>query len=107
MTRCVANNLGIKRCLVCLDEDIDPEHTILADRHDVIYELKSRGNINCVVISSGAAYLFYLKIIKSNEISLLGLKTHWVNRIIQNPRRQLKRVVSSLLHLPKIIASIK
>ena len=40
VTRCVANNLGIKRCLVCLDEDIDPEHTILADRHDVIYELK-------------------------------------------------------------------
>ena len=39
ITRCVANNLGIKRCLVCLDEHIDPEHAILADRHDVLYEL--------------------------------------------------------------------
>ncbi|KAL7493165.1 hypothetical protein ACHAWT_002292 [Skeletonema menzelii] len=39
ITRCVANNLGIKRCLVCLDEQIDPEHAILADRHDVLYEL--------------------------------------------------------------------
>lgn len=39
ITRCVANNLGIKRCLVCLDGHIDPEHAILADRHDVLYEL--------------------------------------------------------------------
>lgn len=39
ITRYVASNLGIKRCLVCLDEHIDPQHTILADRHDVLYEL--------------------------------------------------------------------
>eukprot|EP00985_Skeletonema_marinoi_P016146 scaffold8603_cov96-Skeletonema_marinoi.AAC.3 len=39
ITRIVANNLGIKRCLVCLDGHIDPEHAILADRHDVLYEL--------------------------------------------------------------------
>mmetsp|Transcript_25462 Transcript_25462/g.51094 ORF Transcript_25462/g.51094 Transcript_25462/m.51094 type:complete len:229 (+) Transcript_25462:107-793(+) len=39
ITRIVANNLGIKRCLVCLDGQIDPEHAILADRHDVLYEL--------------------------------------------------------------------
>ena len=25
---------------MCLDTDIDPEHSELADRHDVIYELK-------------------------------------------------------------------
>jgi len=24
----------------CLDEDIDPQHSILADRHDVVYELR-------------------------------------------------------------------
>lgn len=40
ITRCVANNLGIKRCLVCLDPHIDPEHANLADRHDVLYELQ-------------------------------------------------------------------
>jgi hypothetical protein len=39
ITRCVANNLDIKRCLVCLDGHIDSEHSILADRHDVLYEL--------------------------------------------------------------------
>jgi hypothetical protein len=39
ITRCVANELGIKRCLVCLDNHIDPEHSILADRHDVLYEM--------------------------------------------------------------------
>eukprot|EP00984_Skeletonema_dohrnii_P005032 scaffold1775_cov104-Skeletonema_dohrnii-CCMP3373.AAC.2 len=39
ITRIVANNLGIKRCLVCLDGHIDPEHAILADRQDVLYEL--------------------------------------------------------------------
>lgn len=73
----------------------------------VIKELKSRGKINCVVVSSGAAYLFYLNIIKSNKISFKGLKTHWINRIIQNPKRQLKRVLYALLYLPKIISSIK
>lgn len=40
ITRIVANGLNVQRCLVCLDEDIDPEHTKQADRHDVIYELK-------------------------------------------------------------------
>jgi len=40
ITRIVANELGVKRCLVCLDEDIDPDHSQLADRHDVVYELK-------------------------------------------------------------------
>ena len=40
ITRIVANELGVKRCLVCLDSDIDPEHAQLADRHDTIYELR-------------------------------------------------------------------
>ena len=40
ITRIVANELDIKRCLVCLDDLIDPEHSVLADRHDVIYELR-------------------------------------------------------------------
>jgi hypothetical protein len=40
ITRNVANGLNVKRCLVCLDEEIDPNHTLQADRHDVIYELK-------------------------------------------------------------------
>ena len=46
ITRIVANELGVKRCLVCLDEDIDPEHSQLADRHDVIYELKYSQLVN-------------------------------------------------------------
>ena len=40
ITRKVAGKLGVQRCLVCLDEDIDPEHSILADRHDVLFELR-------------------------------------------------------------------
>jgi len=40
ITRIVANELDIKRCLVCLDDHIDSEHSVLADRHDVIYELR-------------------------------------------------------------------
>ena len=40
ITRIVASELGVKRCLVCLDDYIDPEHAQLADRHDVIYELR-------------------------------------------------------------------
>ena len=32
--------------MVCLDEDIDPEHSQLADRHDVIYELKYSQLVN-------------------------------------------------------------
>uniref|UniRef100_A0A7S1YP48 Shikimate kinase n=1 Tax=Ditylum brightwellii TaxID=49249 RepID=A0A7S1YP48_9STRA len=40
ITRNVGVELGIKRFLVCLDEDIFPPHTKNADRHDVIYETK-------------------------------------------------------------------
>lgn len=40
ITRLVAGELKVKRCLVCLDEEIDPEHSILADRHDVQFELR-------------------------------------------------------------------
>lgn len=40
ITRHVAETLNIKRCLICLDQDIDENHMKLADRHDVIYELK-------------------------------------------------------------------
>jgi hypothetical protein len=40
ITRIVAEELAIDRCLVCLDEDIDPEHSALADRVAVAYELR-------------------------------------------------------------------
>jgi len=40
ITRQVATKLGVNRLLVCLDEDIDPQHSILADRQNVIYEIK-------------------------------------------------------------------
>ena len=40
ITRKVADELGVKRCLVCLDESIDKEHAVLADRHDVQFELR-------------------------------------------------------------------
>ena len=31
ITRIVASELGVKRCLICLDEEIDAEHSVLAD----------------------------------------------------------------------------
>jgi hypothetical protein len=40
ITRNVAKELGVKRCLVCFDDYIDPEHSMNADRHGVIYEMK-------------------------------------------------------------------
>ncbi|KAL7477807.1 hypothetical protein ACHAW6_003598 [Cyclotella cf. meneghiniana] len=40
ISRRVAEELGLKRCLVCLDAEIDSQHSVLADRHDVLYELK-------------------------------------------------------------------
>ncbi|KAL3807926.1 hypothetical protein ACHAXA_000365 [Cyclostephanos tholiformis] len=40
ITRIVAEELRIDRCLVCLDEDIYPEHSLLADRVGVAYELR-------------------------------------------------------------------
>jgi UDP-N-acetyl-D-mannosaminuronic acid transferase (WecB/TagA/CpsF family) len=63
--------------------------------------LKSRGNINCAVISSGAVYLFYLNIIKTKDINFIGLKFFWLSRILQNPKVQIKRVGHALLHLTK------
>lgn len=40
ITRLVADELNVKRCLVCLDEHIDSQHSVLADRHDVQLELR-------------------------------------------------------------------
>lgn len=40
ITRRVADGLDVKRCLVTLDAHIDKDHSVLADRHDVVYELK-------------------------------------------------------------------
>jgi len=40
ITRIVADELGIERCLVCLDEDIDPDHSALADREGVGCEIR-------------------------------------------------------------------
>jgi hypothetical protein len=40
VTRHVASGLGLDRGLVCLDDGIDPEHSVNADRHGVIYEMK-------------------------------------------------------------------
>jgi len=40
ITRHVADELKVKRCLVCIDDHIDSNHAQGADRHDVIYELR-------------------------------------------------------------------
>ena len=40
ITRHVATSLGLQRCLVCLDAEIDPHHSTLADRQDVLYEMQ-------------------------------------------------------------------
>ena len=40
ITRNVAMGLGVKRCLVCLDDYIDAGHSVTADRQDVVYEMK-------------------------------------------------------------------
>ena len=40
ITRRVASKLSIPRCLVALDETIDPEHAKLADREGVKLELR-------------------------------------------------------------------
>jgi hypothetical protein len=40
ITRIVANDLQIERCLVCLNENVDPNHALLADRENVRYEIQ-------------------------------------------------------------------
>lgn len=40
ITRLVAEELKVKRLLVCIDDHIDSNHAKGADRHDVIYELR-------------------------------------------------------------------
>jgi hypothetical protein len=40
VTRHVASGLGLDRGLVCLDDGIDPGHSLNADRYGVIYEMK-------------------------------------------------------------------
>ena len=70
-------------------------------------ELKSRNNINCLIISSGATYLFYLEKIKSPNINLKGLKMFWVYRIIQNPQIQINRISNVLKSIPKFISIIE
>lgn len=40
VTRFVAKQLEVPRCLVCLDDTIDPNHSKLADRYGAIYEMK-------------------------------------------------------------------
>lgn len=64
-------------------------------------ELKKRDNINSVIISSGAAYLFYTEQINHGNFSILGLKFLWVSRIIQNPKIQLQRALNIIKNLPR------
>lgn len=40
ITRIVAKTLQIERCLVCLDENIDSNHALLANRENVRYEIQ-------------------------------------------------------------------
>ena len=40
ITRIVAQTLQVERCLVCLNENIDPNHAQLADRKNVRYEIQ-------------------------------------------------------------------
>ena len=41
ITRIVVDELGITRCLVCLDKYIDSDHSVLADREGgVVYEMR-------------------------------------------------------------------
>ena len=70
-------------------------------------ELKNRHNVNCLIISSGATYLFFLEKIKSPKINIRGLKMFWISRIIQNPLIQLKRIKNVIKSIPKFISIIK
>lgn len=72
-----------------------------------IRELKKLNNTNSVVISSGAAYLFYLDQIKHSKSSFLGLKFLWIQRLIQNPKIQIKRNLSILYNFPNIYTLLK
>lgn len=40
ITRIVAQTLQVERCLVCLNEDLNPNHALLADRENVRYEIQ-------------------------------------------------------------------
>ena len=61
--------------------------------------LKERDNINSVVFTAGAAYLFFLNEISNSSFRVKGLKILWINRITQDPIRQLKRSMKTLLNI--------
>ena len=68
ITRLVAQELGVKRCLICLDENIDAEHAKLADRHDVVYELRYSQLVDILNNNNNGAS------VKTNEDVLIGDK---------------------------------
>lgn len=73
----------------------------------VSMKLKDRGIINSVVFSSGASYLFYLNSIKKSKREVRGLKFLWLNRIMENPRRQFTRSLNVLKNIIKYINLLK
>jgi len=77
ITRNVAKGLGVKRCLVCFDDYIDPGHSVNADRHSVIYEMK---------------YSQLLDVLKEHDEHLFHRLEQAVNREISNKNDRRKQV---------------
>jgi hypothetical protein len=77
ITRNVAKGLGVSRCLVCLDDYIDPEHSVNADRHSVIYEMK---------------YSQLLDVLKEHDEHLFHRLEQAVDRELSNKNDRRKQV---------------
>tara|TARA_B100001094_G_C18018733_1_gene713965 strand:- start:298 stop:1026 length:729 start_codon:yes stop_codon:yes gene_type:complete len=73
-----------------------PKQEIFINR---IVPLTQRG----LFFGAGAALEFYLGRLNNYKFSIYGLRFIWLNRLIKEPKKQLKRIFTFLLVLPKII----
>lgn len=58
---------------------------------------------NGLLFGAGAALQFYLGRLNNYKFSIFGLRFIWLDRLIKEPIKQLKRIINFLSVLPKII----
>lgn len=55
-----------------------------------------------VLFSIGAAFNFYVGDLKNNKKEVCGLRIIWLDRILKEPKKQLRRVIGYLVQVPKM-----
>ena len=58
-----------------------------------------------LLLGAGAALDFYLGRIHNSSFSILGLRFIWIERVLRDPKKQIKRLLLFFKFLPRIIKS--